>query len=73
MRVEVAGGSVLLMPVYEVSIRIDRVMDFILELVAADEPRVLLGRDVLNCLHTQLDGPGRMLTLSAHPLLPPSP
>lgn len=67
MRVEVAGGSVVLFPVYEASIRIDGVMDFILEVVAADEPRVLLGRDVLNALHTHLDGPGRMLTLSAQP------
>jgi predicted aspartyl protease len=73
MRVEVAGGSVILFPVYEVSIRIDGVMDFILEVVAADEPRVLLGRDVLNCLHTHLDGPGRILTLSAQPPLPPTP
>ncbi len=73
MRVEVAGRSVLLLPGYEVSIRIDGVMDFVLEVVAADEPRVLLGRDVLNALHTHLDGPGRILTLSAQPLLPPSP
>lgn len=65
--VEVAGGAVVEFPVYEVSIRIDGVMDFILEVVAADEPRVLLGRDVLNALYTHLDGPGRMLTLSAHP------
>jgi hypothetical protein len=28
---------------------------------------VLLGRDVLNALHTHLDGPGRMLTVSAQP------
>lgn len=71
--VEVAGGTVVEFLIYEASIRIDGVMDFILEVVAADEPRVLLGRDVLNAVHTHLDWPGRMLTLSAQPLLPPTP
>lgn len=71
--IEVAGGAVVELPVYEVSIRIDGLLDFILEVVAADEPRVLLGRDVLNALHTHLNGPGRILTLSAQPLLPLSP
>lgn len=69
----VAGGGVIAYEIYEVAIRIDGVMDFILEVAAADEPHVLLGRDVLNALHTHLDGPGRMLTLSAHPLLAATP
>ena len=36
-RVEVAGGAVVEFPVIEVSIRVDGVMDFILEVVAAAE------------------------------------
>lgn len=65
---EVAGGTVIEFPIYEVSVRIDGVVDFILEVVAADESRVLLGRDALNALHAYFDGPRRMLTLSAQPL-----
>lgn len=66
----VAGGAVLTLSLYEVLIRIDGVIDFVLDVAAdASEPRVLLGRDVLNCLHAHLNGPDRMLTLSAQPLL----
>jgi hypothetical protein len=43
-------------------------MEFAIDAAGDDyEPRVLLGRDVLNALYTHLDGPGRMLTLSAQP------
>lgn len=63
----VAGGEVMTFAIYEVAISIPTVMDFVLEVAAADEPCVLLGRDVLNALDTHLDGPGRMLTLSAQP------
>jgi predicted aspartyl protease len=64
----VAGGGLVVFAIYEVAIRLPGVMDFILEVAAGDEPHILLGRDVLNALHTHLDGPGRMLTLSAQPL-----
>jgi predicted aspartyl protease len=69
----VAGCGVVVFEIYEIAITIPGVMDFVLEVAAGDEPHILLGRDVLNCLHTHLDGPGRILTLSAHPLLPPTP
>ncbi len=69
----VVGGGMIVIPIYEVTISIPGVMDFVIEAAAGDEPHILLGRDVLNALHTHLDGPGRMLTLSAQPLLPPSP
>ena len=63
----VAGGEVVTFAIYEAALSIPDVMDFVLEVAAADEPHILLGRDVLNALHTHLDGPGRMLTLSASP------
>jgi predicted aspartyl protease len=69
----VAGGAIVSLPIFEVALRIDGVMDFILEVAAhADEPRVLLGRDVLNCLYATLSGPTRSLELSDQPLLPPT-
>lgn len=62
-------GAVITLPVYFVSLGIPGVMDFIIDVAGDDdEPCILLGRDVLNALHAHLDGPGRMLTLSAHPL-----
>lgn len=63
----VAGGGIIVFSIYEIAITIPGVMDFTLEVAAGDEPHILLGRDVLNALHTHLDGPGRMLTLSAQP------
>ncbi len=73
LQFEVAGGAVVTLSVFEASVGIAAVAAFVLEVVAADEPRVLLGRDVLNALHAYFDGPGRMLTLSAQPLLSPPP
>ena len=69
----VAGGGVIVFSIYEIAITIPGVMDFVLEVAAGDEPHILLGRDVLNALHTHLDGPGRMLTISAHPPAGPPP
>ncbi len=69
----VVGGTITL-PVYFVSISIPGVMDFTIDAAGDDdEPHILLGRDVLNALHTHLDGPGRILTLSAQPLAGPLP
>lgn len=73
IRAGAVGGAVLTLPLYEAAIRIDGVMDFVLDVAAGDEPHILLGRDVLNALHTHLDGPGRMLTLSAQPLAATQP
>jgi predicted aspartyl protease len=65
-------GGVITLPVYYVSISIPGVMDFTIDAAGDDdETLVLLGRDVLNALHTHLDGPGRMLTLSAQPSATP--
>ncbi len=69
--VEIAGGTILELPLYEVSLRIPEVMDFVLEVVAADETRVLIGRDVLDCLYLQLNGPTRILELSDQPFSAP--
>lgn len=69
----VAGGGMIVLAIYEVTFSIPGVTDFVLEVYAGDEPHILLGRDVLNALHTHLDGPGRMLTLSAQSLLPLTP
>ena len=67
-------GGIVTLPVYYVTIDIPGVMDFIIDAAGDDdESYVLLGRDVLNALHTHLDGPGRMLTLSAQPLLAATP
>lgn len=61
-------GGIITLPVYFVSISIPGVMDFTIDVAGDDdEPQMLLGRDVLNALQTHLDGPGRMLTLSAQP------
>ena len=66
-------GHVIELPVYYVTIRIDGVMDFSIDAAAdPDEPRVLLGRDVLNCLYATLSGPTRFLELSDQPLPPPA-
>ncbi len=70
--VGVAGGGVVTFGIYEVAISIPSVMDFVLEVAAGDEPRVLLGRDVLNCLYATLSGPTRVLDLSDQPLPTPA-
>jgi len=67
----VAGGAVVAFPIHEVFLRIHAVMDFVLEVaVHPDEPRVLLGRDVLNALYANLNGPTRILELSAQAITP---
>lgn len=60
------------LPVYYVTLRIEGVMDFTIDTAAdPDEPRVLLGRDVLNALYVHLSGPTRMLELSVQPISTP--
>lgn len=72
IEVVVAGGAIISLKVYEVVLRIDGVMDFTIEAAAdPDEPRVLLGRDVLNALYATLSGPTRTLELSAQPIPAP--
>jgi hypothetical protein len=67
-------SGVVKLKTYLLGFTIPGVGDFVVEAAAsAGEDFVLLGRDVLNALYTLLDGPGRMLTLSAQPLLPPTP
>jgi len=68
----VAGGGVVTFGICEVAISIPSVMDFVLEVAAGDEPRVLLGRDVLNCLYATLSGPTRFLDLSDQPFPAPA-
>lgn len=71
----VVGGGVLTLSLYEITIRIDGVMDFTLDVAAGDEPHILLGRDVLNALYVTLHGPDRILELSTQPpaLAAPTP
>lgn len=67
-------GETVVLSIYEAGLNTPTLMEFVLEVAASEsEEAVLLGRDVLNALHAHLDGPGRMLTLSAQPLLPPTP
>ena len=66
-------GDIVRMPIYLVTVQIPGVMDFTIEAAASDdEPRVLLGRDVLNCLYATLSGPTRFLELSDQPLPTPA-
>lgn len=67
-RVIGVSGTVVSLTLYFVTIRIAGVGDYMIDAAAsANEPRVLLGRDVLNALYTYLDGPNRTLELSAQP------
>lgn len=64
-------GGIVTLPVYFVAISIPGVMDFTIDVAGDDdEPLILLGRDVLNCLDTDLNGPDRILELSSQPPQP---
>jgi hypothetical protein len=58
------GGQVLLVPTYLVELAIRTLLPQSIEVLAhAEEPFVLLGRDVLNRHRLLLDGPGQTLEI----------
>jgi hypothetical protein len=58
------GGQVLLLPTYRVEVGIHGLAPMMIEAIAhADEPFVLLGRDVLNQYHLILNGSQLFLEL----------
>jgi predicted aspartyl protease len=66
-------GGVVTLTTYLLGVRVPGVGEYVIEAAAsADEPRLLLGRDVLNCLLATLDGPARTLELSTPPAPPPA-
>lgn len=59
-------NGVVKLKTYLLGFTIPGVGDFVVEAAAsASEDFVLIGRDVLNCIHTVLDGPARQLELSS--------
>ncbi|HMF12519.1 MAG TPA: retroviral-like aspartic protease family protein [Gemmataceae bacterium] len=58
------GGQVFLLPTYRLEVNIRSFQPLIVEVFAhADEPFVLLGRDVLNAHRILLDGPRLMVEI----------
>lgn len=58
------GGQVMLLPTYRVQVGIRELPTVMIEAIAhAEEPYVLLGRDVLNHFRLLLDGPRMFLEI----------
>jgi predicted aspartyl protease len=60
------GGQVFLLPTYRVEISLRDSQPVLIEVIAhAEEPLILLGRDLLNQFRIVLDGPNLALELEA--------
>jgi hypothetical protein len=58
------GGQVLMLPTYRVQLGLRQLPPLTIKAIAhADEPYILLGRDVLNHYRLLLDGPNVMLEI----------